>query len=297
MAVVGVLFEVQCARTVPGESVCVVGDRPELGNWLVTAETCASVQLRTNCSIYPRWTNLSPVWLELSEEEVAKREISVKYKYVVGSICSESTVACDLKWESSISDRVMMLPTLDNSVWLVIDSHWDFTATHSLCCMTWREVRGRWSRFVSERGGEWPGRGPPTLLTFWSTPAETSEGDSEGDDDFCWSQSLLPPQSALAPAPAAGLELPGGAACSMGRFEPSAQDLEPQGPQGKKRIDSANTTASDPDSNSNSHSPAADDTPTCISRRGCDARRSAARHGVQEAEWRPSNMAVAISMC
>lgn len=63
---IGVLFEVRRAETRPGETLSVVGGRPELGNWdPFDYKAAAGLQLRTAATQYPRWSMSAPVWIEL----------------------------------------------------------------------------------------------------------------------------------------------------------------------------------------------------------------------------------------
>merc|ERR550534_2652335 len=90
MPAVGVVFELGAAETLPGEAICIVGSAPELGAW--DAAAGAAVRMRTHSLLYPRWTTLEPLWLELPADCGAGAgatpragrgcELHVEYKYL-----------------------------------------------------------------------------------------------------------------------------------------------------------------------------------------------------------------------
>jgi len=66
---IGVLFELRCARTRPGECVSVVGGYQELGAWDPYAQRQNTLQLCTGAVCYPRWAMLTPVRVSIGSEE------------------------------------------------------------------------------------------------------------------------------------------------------------------------------------------------------------------------------------
>lgn len=77
MTRIGLLFELKRVETRPGETVRVVGDRPELGQWNpFDPNTNSTLELRTGATSYPRWGLLSPVWINIGRNSSITREVS-----------------------------------------------------------------------------------------------------------------------------------------------------------------------------------------------------------------------------
>eukprot|EP00427_Karlodinium_veneficum_P065361 CAMPEP_0169313198 /NCGR_PEP_ID=MMETSP1017-20121227/4453_1 /TAXON_ID=342587 /ORGANISM="Karlodinium micrum, Strain CCMP2283" /LENGTH=225 /DNA_ID=CAMNT_0009407047 /DNA_START=68 /DNA_END=742 /DNA_ORIENTATION=+ len=66
---IGLLFEIRCAETKPGEVISIVGGLEELGTWdPYDCKSGAARQLKTGPQRYPSWAMPMPVWVELDED-------------------------------------------------------------------------------------------------------------------------------------------------------------------------------------------------------------------------------------
>lgn len=191
MPAVGIIFELQYAGTIYGDSVFVVGGRSELGGWDVTADTCSAVKLHTNAYTYPAWIGLQPIWIEMSDEEVRSGEICVHYKYVIGEtppLTSERVPPKHLVWEMRIPNRRVHLPAIPGSVWLVPDPAWDALLPREPFCMSVREIHARSSGFVADGGVTLPTSeflmSPGDSTTDQETALSTYEGEFDIEAEF-----------------------------------------------------------------------------------------------------------------
>lgn len=145
MPCIGVLFELRCAETRPGETICVVGNIPELGGWDCQVVTRPALQLRTSNLTYPHWAMLRPIWLELAEADVHGK-CHLEYKFVRDQRLLHKGSA--VRWEDSIPNRSLALPAEDGAIFLVSDAVWSSKASPTrVRRTTMSEVRSRWGTF------------------------------------------------------------------------------------------------------------------------------------------------------
>uniref|UniRef100_A0A6U6H103 CBM20 domain-containing protein n=1 Tax=Zooxanthella nutricula TaxID=1333877 RepID=A0A6U6H103_9DINO len=197
--VVGILFELESCETVFGESVYVVGERRELGQWRVPPSACNSMQLRTDADVYPRWTALCPLWIRLEEHELGNNRLRVQYKYVIGKTPSNGCAPRWLKWERAIEDRVVDLPAVHGSVWLVTDQGWncmrlDADAAPVPKCLTVQDIHARWREF---RGLGLPSAETMELLLNPRDPEEEGNDRSPFEANLERQLNALTPQKAF----------------------------------------------------------------------------------------------------
>lgn len=89
MPQVGILFEINHAESLPGETVRVVGNRPELGAWDPSSAASSgaqedTLQLRTGAVRYPRWSTVTPTWMDFDEEELLDQmELEVEFEDII----------------------------------------------------------------------------------------------------------------------------------------------------------------------------------------------------------------------
>lgn len=127
MPAVGVIFELRRAETRPGEAICICGSHKETGCWDATAELTTNLQLRTSDSEYPRWYLRSPVWFSFERKlqaGISTPSFSLEYKYI------RDRKALDIqgpryRWEDSSSNRKVIIPYEDGSIFIVSDSCWN----------------------------------------------------------------------------------------------------------------------------------------------------------------------------
>lgn len=146
---VGILFELQKARTVPGENICILGSQAGLGAWDPAAIVGNNaLLLRTSAFVFPHWSMLAPVWFDLPE---GTSSFSVQYKYVCSRFLTVSSHQKDLRWEDSIPNRDVELSVQDGAIWLLSDARWDSSAQPAVITeITQAEVRARWNRFYPD---------------------------------------------------------------------------------------------------------------------------------------------------
>jgi len=156
---IGIVFELQHAETKPGETVRVVGDCMELGDW-DPYDPCHGemLELRTGPSLYPRWALSTPVWLQLPDGKDCKElhrdyedmqpddmsipetpriphapendcacysfgdhsSVYIEYKFVRDRRRLEEH-GPSVQWEDSIVNRRVMLPREPGTIWIVSD--------------------------------------------------------------------------------------------------------------------------------------------------------------------------------
>lgn len=195
MPAVGVTFVLGSARTDLGESVFIVGNRPELGHWGL-APAASAVRLETDAQSYPQW--LAPTaWIEPTDEERRRGELRVEYKYVVAGAPQPGGATLEgAKWESSIANRVVDLPAVEGGAWLVCDAEWDSAgpppSLHSLSA-----AKGASPPRAAAAGAvaSWPGSGPGEC---WERVVRQIKGDDDGSPyGATWSEDT---ESTQAPA-------------------------------------------------------------------------------------------------
>jgi len=188
MVKVGVIFELRCVRTLPGESVIVCGDAPALGAWNPDAEsTASSLEMRTGAPLYPRWTLPRPVWIELDDDACStEKDFTLFYKYLRDR---RILGASGLQWEDApYCNRSVTLPRADRSLWIVSDGVWGSDKEPARVTRTQaREVISRLSNFDAEWACLSPARNRgPTV--FEMTPhcviEMPTQEDSSSEEDF-----------------------------------------------------------------------------------------------------------------
>eukprot|EP00440_Ansanella_granifera_P055476 gb/GFBE01060138.1/.p1 GENE.gb/GFBE01060138.1/~~gb/GFBE01060138.1/.p1 ORF type:complete len:283 (+),score=60.04 gb/GFBE01060138.1/:1-849(+) len=161
MVRVGLLFELSDAEAVPGESIVVTGQRPELGSWVPLQERRAERELRTSVLSYPRWILPSVLWLEVDDDE---QMVHVEYKYVKARHGKHV-----VQWEDGIPNRCVRIPCKDSgSVWLVQDACWNSTTA--------------WSNTVTPMS--------PVEIISVRSALEPSSAAQQSPDGVLWVQSL-----------------------------------------------------------------------------------------------------------
>mmetsp|Transcript_35957 Transcript_35957/g.103402 ORF Transcript_35957/g.103402 Transcript_35957/m.103402 type:complete len:377 (+) Transcript_35957:83-1213(+) len=144
MPLIGLIFELEAADTLPGESVCVLGNRPELGDW--TAAPGRGAQLCTNAFLFPRWTASRTVWLECPCAKVEPDTLAIKYKYIV----THPAGAGGVRWEELSENRQVEVPLEPNSLWLVTDAQFGCLSPPRVSRTTMLEVKLRWTSFMPD---------------------------------------------------------------------------------------------------------------------------------------------------
>mmetsp|Transcript_85103 Transcript_85103/g.214545 ORF Transcript_85103/g.214545 Transcript_85103/m.214545 type:complete len:484 (-) Transcript_85103:255-1706(-) len=179
---IAVLFELRCAETRPGEAICVLGQRPELGGWdrHADAATAGALQLRTSAFMYPRWAMLRPVWLEVG----GPGKVLLEYKYVMDRRLIEKSEGRQAKWEDGMPNRQVTLSPEEGSVWLISDAQWGSSQQPRVGRISMSEVCNRWSDFDPE----WMHRGQLHLqrqpANFLLSPRVASTPPSEDDVSY-----------------------------------------------------------------------------------------------------------------
>ena len=95
-------FQVECRETKPGESIYVVGNSSELGNW--KAEN--AIKLKTNKGKFPLWES-EPISFQSNSQ--------LEYKYIINSSSN------NVKWEKFKGNRILNLSSLENNLYFVND--------------------------------------------------------------------------------------------------------------------------------------------------------------------------------
>mmetsp|Transcript_86089 Transcript_86089/g.240904 ORF Transcript_86089/g.240904 Transcript_86089/m.240904 type:complete len:352 (+) Transcript_86089:72-1127(+) len=144
MSPIGLVFELQVANTLPGESVFILGNRVELGGWKMLPGPV--VQLCTTADTYPRWTAPRIVWFECPEARPGDTDFTIEYKYVVSRIAAASNVG----WEGIAENRQVVLPLEPGSLWLVTDAELGRLSAPIVSRTSTLEVRSRWASFTPE---------------------------------------------------------------------------------------------------------------------------------------------------
>ena len=98
-------FQIECKDTKPGDSVYVVGNASELGNW--KAEN--SQKLKTNKSKFPLWE---------SEPISFNSKTQLEYKYIIKNNSK------NVRWENFQGNRTLDLSSLENGLYYVNDGRY-----------------------------------------------------------------------------------------------------------------------------------------------------------------------------
>ena len=106
-------FQIECKDTKPGDSVYVVGNASELGNW--KAEK--SQKLKTNSSRFPLWE---------SEPISFNSKTQLEYKYIIKSGSK------NVRWENFKGNRTLDLSSLENGLYCINDGKFSNRAGQSI---------------------------------------------------------------------------------------------------------------------------------------------------------------------
>jgi len=137
---VGVLFELRVGETLPGETVCISGDRPELGAWDAGASVEASpLRLSTSPISYPRWLARGPIWFQVGAPGDVGGTFTFQYKFVKVSAKERR-----IHWEDTVTNRCVELPCEDGRIWIVSAAKWDSCAEQTLVCRANAEELRAW---------------------------------------------------------------------------------------------------------------------------------------------------------
>mmetsp|Transcript_96542 Transcript_96542/g.300257 ORF Transcript_96542/g.300257 Transcript_96542/m.300257 type:complete len:344 (+) Transcript_96542:91-1122(+) len=188
---VGLVFELRRADALPGESIRVMGDWPELGSWdsELYANVDAAPQLLSTASMLPRWAMAAPVWLTLpgasgpgpssqpaspmpnspgrQEDQGAagRARVLVEYKFARDRRSLPRSSGPPVVWEDEDIVRNAALPLEDGSIWLISDAAWN-------AC----DERARVARTTpAELLARWRGKLGPERLARPPAPAGEAE--------------------------------------------------------------------------------------------------------------------------
>ena len=106
-------FQIECKDTKPGDSVYVVGNSSELGNW--KAEN--SQKLKTDSSRFPLWE---------SEPISFNSKTQLEYKYIIKSGSK------NVRWENFKGNRTLDLSSLENGLYYINDGKYSNRAGQSI---------------------------------------------------------------------------------------------------------------------------------------------------------------------
>ena len=105
MSELSLQFQIECKDTKPGDSVYVVGNASELGNW--KAEN--SQKLKTNKSKFPLWE---------SEPISFNSKTQLEYKYIIKNNSK------NVRWENFQGNRTLDLSSLENGLYYINDGRY-----------------------------------------------------------------------------------------------------------------------------------------------------------------------------
>lgn len=106
---VGLVFGIY-ANTQVGESIRIIGEAEELGNW----DLANSLQLCTDAKSYPMWTTKNPVWIQ---PKAGKKRLEYKY------VRDRQELGGGFVWEDDIPNRCLSIPA--GGLWVVTDRLWN----------------------------------------------------------------------------------------------------------------------------------------------------------------------------
>jgi len=81
--------------------------------------------------------------LELSDDDLWRGDVRVQYKYLVARPQGDGSMPLGWRWEESVDNRVVELPAIPGTVWLIADAVFDAPAHPQLCPLSRRDVRVR----------------------------------------------------------------------------------------------------------------------------------------------------------
>mmetsp|Transcript_12846 Transcript_12846/g.36505 ORF Transcript_12846/g.36505 Transcript_12846/m.36505 type:complete len:549 (-) Transcript_12846:389-2035(-) len=112
---VGVVFNLVCAETEPGEEIALAGASAVLGGW----DPERAVSLSTNTLTFPKWST-NVLWFSLPSP--AALPLRLEYKY----LRDRRKLGGSLSWEESIPNRSVCISSCSIEVaWLVHDMSWE----------------------------------------------------------------------------------------------------------------------------------------------------------------------------
>lgn len=144
MSLIGLLFELELANTLPGVSVFILGIRVESGAWLMFPDPVE--QLCTAACRYPRWTAPRIVRFECPEARPGDTHLNIEYKHVVSHITAVSKV----RWEGIAENRQVVLSLEPGSLWLVTDAESGRLPAPSASRTSTLEPRSRCASFTPD---------------------------------------------------------------------------------------------------------------------------------------------------